>query len=100
MDKAKVAEILCKNCFARIAETCGEGYLLGECPHINKPTDDISKLIEEKDKRIQVLEASLDDVKNQHESKCKECQAWHDGALDWRESEIAREQSKETRGKE
>ena len=41
-------------------------------------------------KRIQTLEASLDDVKNQHESKCKECQAWHDGALDWRESEIAK----------
>ena len=22
--------------------------------------------------------------------KCKECQSWHDGALDWRESEIAK----------
>ena len=45
-------------------------------------------------KRIQTLEASLDDVKNQHESKCKECHAWHDGALDWRELEVKRAQNR------
>ena len=26
----------------------------------------------------------------EEKNKCKECQAWHDDALDWRESEIAK----------
>ena len=36
------------------------------------------------------IQSRLSFMVAEEKNKCKECQAWHDDALDWRESEIAK----------